>query len=150
MPEFDYGDQIYDAMSSTTANQLQVLQNSCLRVCTKANKRTPISELHSIAGVPKLDTRRRVHTCNLVQKGVKGHLSTGVKHMFSYVAESNKVATRANVNCKLRLPKCRLKQSEGNVAVRGARYLNDLPVDLRMEEDVAKFKNQVKTYYYGN
>ena len=69
LPEFDYGDQIYDAMATITANQLQVLQNSCLRVCTKVDKRTSIADLHAISGVPTLDIRRRVHTCNFLHKG---------------------------------------------------------------------------------
>ena len=129
--------------------KVQVLQNSCLRVCIKADKRTSIAELHSVAGVPKLETRRMVHTCNFVKKGAQGQLSAGIKQMFTYVAESSSVATRANVDSCLKVPRRKLRLSEGNIAIRGARYLNNLPTELRIEQDSDKFKNKVKAYYYG-
>ena len=35
LPHFDYGDVIYSSSSSTDPlNELQVLQNKCLRACT--------------------------------------------------------------------------------------------------------------------
>ena len=54
IPHLDFGDVVYDAVSKTDAQTLQVLQNQCLRICLKANPRTPIKELHTIANVPML------------------------------------------------------------------------------------------------
>ena len=54
--------------------------------------------------LPKLETRRKVHTCNFVKKGIEGHLSAGVKQMFKYVSDCSNVATRANVEGSLKAP----------------------------------------------
>lgn len=136
-------------MTDSTAKQLQVLQNSCLRICTKADKKTPIAELHKIAGVPKLAARRKVHTCNFVKKGTEGLLSNGVNQMFEHVTKTNNVTTRADVNGSLKVQRCRLKISEGNIAVRGAGYVNELPTHMRTERDIDKFIQSIKGHYYG-
>ena len=68
--ERSQGDEIYDVMSSGNAHQLQIIQYSCLCMCTGKNKRTPIDDLHAMARVPKLDVRHKIHTWNFAQKGV--------------------------------------------------------------------------------
>ena len=82
-----------------------------------------------------------MHTCNFVQKGVQGHSSAGVKQMFSYVADCSNVATRANLNGQLKVPRCRLRLSVGNIAVGGAGYFNKLPVEITMERGINRFKH---------
>ena len=58
LPHLDYGDIIYDAMSTTLSNQLQVVQNNCLRICLKRDRMTHVPELHTDSKVNKLDDRR--------------------------------------------------------------------------------------------
>ena len=149
LPEFDYGDQIYDSMSATTAKQLQVLQNSCLRVCLKADKGTPVIDLHTEAGLPTLDVRRKVHVCNFVNKGLHDKLSKGVNNMFKYNRDNNNVGTRSSSNGSVQVPRSKLKLSDGNLAVRGGNYYNVLPLSLRNESDSVKFNTEIKAYYYG-
>ena len=149
LPEFDYGDQIYDAMCTTTSKQLQIIQNSCLRICTRANKGTSITDLHTMSGVPTLDVRRKVHTCNFVNKGLQGQSSAGVNKMLKYRGDNSVVATRSSDNGSVQVSRCRLKLTGGNIAIRGAKYFNELPPPLRLEVDCAKFNKDVKAQYYG-
>ena len=85
LPHFDYAEVCYDAMSKTSANQLQSLQNTCLRICLKREKMSNVQDLHTDANVCKLAERRKAHSCNLVYLGVEGKLMNGINNMFSLV-----------------------------------------------------------------
>ncbi len=50
----NFGNVIYDVVPKTDAQTLQVLQNQCLRICLKAEPRTPITELNTRANIPML------------------------------------------------------------------------------------------------
>ena len=67
--------------------------------------------------------------------------------MFSRIAMDSAFETRACTFGNLKIPKCKLKVSEGNIAIRGARYFNGLCVDLEHEQDINKFKKGLKAIY---
>ena len=71
IPHMDYGDIVYDAIGLGYNQKLQTIQNSCLRICCRADPRTPIASLHEECKLPKLDVRRKLHVCNFVHKGVQ-------------------------------------------------------------------------------
>ncbi len=96
LPHFNYADVCYDSMSKSNANQLQSLQNTCLRICLKREKMSNVHELHTDANVCKLSDRRKAHCCNLVYLGVEGKSTKGINNMFSLVNESHKRTTRAS------------------------------------------------------
>ncbi len=122
--DFDYGDQLYDAMSVTDANQLQTLHNSCLRICTKMSPRIPIEELHRHADIPTLKSRRCSHCCHLVFKGVHNISSKGVNCMFEPVSTRNGHDTRTSLGNARQVHNCTLGISRGNLRVREVRYGN--------------------------
>ena len=97
----------------------------CLRICLKAGQLSPVEDLHKRAEIPFLHERRKMHTCNFVNKGIHNKLSDKVNTMFSYVNETHEVKTRANND--LAVPAVRLNISKGNVKYRGALYYNSLP-----------------------
>ena len=66
LPHFDYGDMVYAATSNENLNDLQTLQNICLRLCTKSPYDININRLHSISNVSLLTDRRKVHLLNLM------------------------------------------------------------------------------------
>ena len=70
LPYFDYGDILYHRLSASAnnADRLQKLQNRALRICLKAEARTPISNLHNRAKLPFLKHRRISHIRNLAYK----------------------------------------------------------------------------------
>ncbi len=144
IPDFDYGDQVYDAMSASNSAKLQCMQNRCLRICLNSQPRTPVESLHREAGLPKLSTRREAHTCNLVYKGLYDASSDGINHMFVLPEPRENNNTRALDNMTLTVPRNRIGVSDGNVRVRGAKYFNDLSTETRRKPTYNSFKESVK------
>ena len=62
----DYGCQIYATASKTQLHKLDLIQNLCLKICTRALKGTPISSLEVDCGVMPLDIRRLKLQSNIV------------------------------------------------------------------------------------
>ena len=50
-PVFEYNDYIYDPLTQDDANSLEVLQNSCLRICLKQDRYTSRDTLYAESGV---------------------------------------------------------------------------------------------------
>ena len=80
------------------ASKLQVMQNECLMVGMKSERRTATIGLHNKAKLPQLSVRRRAHTCNFVHKGINNQLSKGVNSMFKYQSHRETNNTRAIEN----------------------------------------------------
>ena len=57
---------MYAAASNDILNDLQTLQNKCLRLCTKSPYDININQLHEIAKVNLLTDRRKTHLLNLM------------------------------------------------------------------------------------
>ena len=57
LPHFDYGDIIYEATSNENLNDLQILQNKCLRLCTKSPFGINLNFLHNLAKTNLLTDR---------------------------------------------------------------------------------------------
>ena len=98
LPHLDYGDTVYEAMSDTLANQLQVIQNNCLRICLVRNKRSPTDELHETACLMRLDVRRKQHVTQQVYKGISDQSTPLINNMFTKVLDTHTVHTRSSVN----------------------------------------------------
>ncbi len=145
LPHFDYADVCYDAMSKTSANQLQSLQNTCLRICLKRERMSNVQALHTDANICKLSDRRKAHCSNLVYLGVEGKSTKGINSMFTFVKETHDKETRAGTNKLLSVPKCKLRKCEMNLRCRGARYYNTLPLPVRQSPSIASFKRAMRT-----
>ena len=148
LPDFDYADVIYDSISLQNASKLQVLQNQCLKACTRSDKRMPTAELHKISNLPLLSTRRKVHTCNFVYKGVNTLLSRGVNHMFEHQVPRVTNNTSSIEHLQLKVPRSRLKLGKGNVRVRGPEYYNSISLDTKKAPTYKSFKNRIKKELY--
>ena len=149
IPHIDYCDVVYDAIGQTDSRKLQKIQNRCLRICCKADPRTPISELHEACHLPKLADRRELHVCNLVHQGLNNKSSNNVNNFFRPVSNHHNVGTRSSADNKLVVPTTRLKICEQNVKVRGAKYYNNLPSKIRRAPSTNSFKSSARKYLYG-
>ena len=146
VPHLDYVNVIYDAANKRDFQTLQVIQNGCLRICFKADPRTPVAELHSRANLPTLPVRRAAHSCNIVFNGLNGTSTYGINNMFTYVHETHDINTRASSTSQVKLPKYRLAKSHGNLRHRGGKYFNDLPQDIKDSTSSAIFKKRIKSH----
>ncbi len=150
IPHIDYGDIVYDAMGVVDAQKLQTIQNQCLRICCNADPRTPINELHAECKMPKLQTRRKLHVCNFVRAGVHNLSTNKVNGLFETVTNGQGLETRSCTSNLLKIPETRLKTCEQNVRIRGARYFNTLPMDIRNTSSASCFKSRAKKHLYSD
>ena len=146
IPHIDYGDVVYDAASKRDCQTLQVIQNGCLRICCKADPRTPIVDLHRRAKIPFLADRRVAHSCNIVFNGLHGNSTEGINKMFTYVHDAHAVNTRSSSDDIIKLPKYRLTKSQSNLSFWGGQYYNELPRNIRNVETLASFKRNMKSH----
>ncbi len=147
IPHFDYGDIVYDAMSSTSANQLQVIQNNCLRICLGRDKMSSTDDLHSDAKLPRLSSRRKQHSCQMVYKGRSNMSTTNIISMFSLVSAHHNRCTRNSSLDSLYVPTISLELCKGNLRYRGAVYFNKLDQQTRNAVSYDVFKTAVKQYF---
>ena len=144
LPDFDYADVIYDSFSQQNAQKLQVMQNQCLKACTNSNRRTSTADLHQRVNMPLLSTRRKVHTCNFVYKGINNQRSKGVNNMYKQQARRNTNNTRAIENRDLVIPFSKLETCKGNVRIRGAEYYNSINPSTKSAPSYNAFKSRIK------
>ena len=146
IPHFDYADVVYDGMSKGNADQLEVLQNKCLRVCLKSEPKTRVTDLRAEAGVTSLSNRRIAHTCSVVYQGARNMSTTGVNAMFVFNEQVAERSTRLSCNCNIVKPDYRLDIARKNVKYRGATYHNTLPNDIKTACSLNSFKSRLKKH----
>ena len=66
LPYFDYGDVVYNSAGSGILEKLQRLQNRCLKICMKYERRFDTDILHHITKKKKLAVRRECHINNFM------------------------------------------------------------------------------------
>ena len=146
VPDFDYADQVYVAMSKMNADMLQVLQNQCLRICIKSETRCNVSELHKTAGLPLLSHHRKMHCCNTVYKGMKNESLACLNTMFQLVMNDSERTLKSADNMTLVVAPVRLRKVSGNLRIRGARYFNETPINIKQANNYEIFKRRLKDH----
>ena len=144
VPDFDYADQVYDAMSNQNAEALQIMQNKCLRICTKSDQRCNVAELHKVSGMLFLSDRRKNHCCNTVYRGLNNESSAGLNRMFSVARNESDRSMRSADNMVLTVAPTRLRKTSGNLRTRGAKYYNELPLNVKQAKSYDSFKRATK------
>ena len=130
-PLFSFNDHVYDSMGKVDANKLQVLHNRCIRVCLKCGKRTPRIEMYQDSQILPLYIQRRIHTCGIVHKALNEESTPYVNNMFNLTGNETGTTTRSEARGDIRIMNTRLGISRGNIAVCGAKYFNDINVEIR-------------------
>ena len=67
LSKMEYSYFLYDTMPFTFQRQLQTIQNSALRAIFHKNREFCVSELHSLAGLQKIDDRMECLTNNYIE-----------------------------------------------------------------------------------
>ncbi len=144
IPHFDYADVVYDSMSKQLSQQLQVLQNRCLRICCNSTDYVSTAELHAEVNMPTLDIRRKNHCCNLVYKSIEKSSTPAINSMFTKLNDGSQRSTRSGTTNELLLPRCNLEMTKGSFKFRGASYFNMIPNDIRTVDSYDSFKGRLK------
>ncbi len=143
-PVFEYNDYIYDPMTHEDANSLEVLQNTCLRICLKRDRYTSHSTLYEEAGIGPLSKSREDHTSKIVYLGLNQESTTFINGLFNKVSNVHGIATRSSLLEDVYIPRSRLECCKGNIKIRGPGYYNKLPEHVRHSKTVKEFNSKVK------
>ncbi len=75
--------------------------------------------------------QRRIHTCGIIHKALNEESTPYVNNMFNVMGNETGISTRSEIRGDIRIKKTRLGVTTGNIAIRGAKYFNGIPVEAR-------------------
>ena len=133
-PVIDYCDVIYASTSSGILDELQRLQNKCLKTCLFKHILTPTELVHAEAHMPTLEVRRKFHTKIQAKKR-----SMNIDYL-----EIPFRPTRFNAAPVLKYSTIKCAAYEKSPGVRMAQLWNSLDMDLRLLEECNRFKALAK------
>ena len=135
LPHFDYGDIVYAASSNENLNDLQTLQNKCLRLCTRSPLDMNIVNLHTISKVNMLNDRRNTHLLNLMYQR---------KDNADYI-DNRALPTRQHRSITFKVLFTDKTTVQKSVLIRGANLWNSLPNDTKQIPSEKEFKKYTKS-----
>ena len=140
----DYCNILYYGISASNLRKLQSIQNSAARLALKVNYFDTIKTDDLFTRLHWLKIRERISYKILitVHKCIYGNAPSDLKDMIK-LSKSN------------RTKKLVMKRFNGNMGKRafsvcGPRLWNSLPINLRMDENIDKFKKCLKTFLFKN
>ncbi len=143
-PIFTFSDYVYAGISEQDKSKLQVLQNSCIRICLKCDKRTPRTTLYSESGIEPLEMQRNQNIVSLVYQGVNQESTPFINQLFSKVRYDNGRLLRSELNENLYIPKVRLETCKGNIRYKGPLLYNGIDRGIRHSKTLKNFKKRLK------
>ena len=151
-PLFVFNDYIYDALSSCDSAKLQVMQNNCIRICLKAHRQTPHSELFSRSGIKPLVVQRKGNTSGMVYLGLNQLSTPFVNTLFSKVENIGGWVLRSEIKGEVIVPNTKLNIARGNIRYRGPVNYNIVGTEIRNAKTFKTFKRRLKkvTPLHGN
>ena len=129
---------VYPAYSATSIERLQKVQNAAARLVVGGRKRDPISKVSKELHWLKIESRIMFKIMLLTYKRIKGHCSENLKIAYK------------TYNCRpqdyllLETKKVNTNYGKRTFEYAAPRLWNALPLEVRMEEDIDKFKQQIK------
>ena len=137
----DYCNSMFFNMSRSNLYKLQKVQNAAARLIVRKRKRESISstlrELHWL----EVESRIMFKILLLVYKCIHGMCSANLSEKLKY----KKHFCRPEDFLQLETRKVATKYGKRTFEYAGPRLWNALPLSTRTEEDIAKFKSQIKT-----
>ena len=135
------------SIPANAIDRLQKVQNCAARLITGADRRAHITPV--LKSLHWLPVRFRImYKINLMTfKSLNGHGPVYVKDLISMYQPSRTL--RSSSHGLLSVPRFKLQTFGGRSFSVGAPTLwNALPVALRCEQDLIKFRSQLKTFYF--
>ena len=121
-------------MCDSELGDIQTLQNHALRCCYKITdpRDYHVNDLHLAANIVLVDKRRDRQILTCIWRNInKGFIKTKVPQTY----------TRATEGPTIYLPVLRTELYEKSVFYHGAFLWNNLPLNVRMLDDIDSFKN---------
>lgn len=147
-PHFTYCSSILFLCTNDDIDRLQVLQNKCMRNILKMDRFTStevLTEALEILNVKQIILYRTlIFIHNIVNKWAPQYLSNRIKyrndeHNLNLRNTTYIMPTNATKAC-----------SQNSLFYKGIKLFNDLPVEIREEENYKKYDEKLKTYIKNN
>ena len=134
LPYFDYADVIFHKANVKDIGRLQTLQNKCLRICLRQDRRFSTDGAHKSTGVPFLKHRRSAHVNNFMfgRKSNKALLN------------NREIRTRAHDAPLFNVVMPRCEAFKRSVGYFGSTDWNNLPAEMRNIDTYLAFKYKQK------
>lgn len=145
-PLFDYCDIVWDNMPLTTGERLQKLQNRAARVITCQSYEVRSNDILQQLGWKTLAERRYIHKAKMMFKIFHGNAPSYLMECFTKSTVNNAYDLRNRDNC-LVLPKPRTEYLKKSFQYAGAKLWNNLPPDIRSQNNFSTFKREIIDNY---
>ena len=139
-----FNDYVYDNPTRSGRDKLQVLQNMCLRICLRCEKRTPRQYLYEQSKVKPLDIQRAEHTASIVYQGVNQESNTFINNLFTKSHNGGIRILRSQINDDISVPRTNLQVCRGHIRYRGPVVYNQIDREIRGARSHRSFKNRLK------
>ena len=143
-PLFQFNDFVYDHLSKCNREKLQVLQNTCLRICLMCDKRTPRQVLFEQSKVKPLDVQRLEHMASIVYQGINQESTPFINNLFTKSHSGGNRILRSDINDDISVPHTNLHVCRGNIRYRGPVIYNQIDNDIRGAKSHKSFKSRLK------
>ena len=121
-------------------NKLQVLQNSVMKLLTGKTRSTPTTELLRCTNSLSVQQLVASHTLNMVHKIVSNSKPAYLAKRLKVRNQGDEVMLSSRNQGKVSIPRQKLSNTRGGFVARGAQLFNNLPLELRLEKNLKKFK----------
>lgn len=147
-PHFDYCSTVLFNTTQEKLQQLQTIHNRALRIILHCNRYTPIRLMLSTLNLMNVKQRILFNVMDFMYrikfKIVPQYLYTE----FTFVNCVNPYNIRNNSD--FRPQTCKLSITLNSIFVKGMKYFNDLPCDIKNCTDYKKFKSNCKHFVINN
>ena len=135
----DYSGFLLNSCDISDRDDLQVLQNDCLRTCYSVHRRDRMSlvAMHNNANLLSFDQRRKIQLLSLMYKHKSNH---DVQHIF-------RRATRGADRYKFALDRYNVTKYKNSPYYKGSERWDTLPQYVIDSTCFTEFKQNLKTVY---
>lgn len=134
--------------NNTEMDKLQKVQNRCLRIILKCNRRTRIKLMLNTLCLLSIKQRIYYNTLVLIFKITNNILPEYLKQKIKYNYE---VATRSlRRQSLLNLPNLRKEKTRRSIFYNGIKLFNELPSEIRKSNKLKEFKRRCVAYVKEN
>ena len=143
-PLIGYAAATFYNMSGTNAQILEILQNKCLRIITKAHSRTHRRVLRNLTNIPSLASRQTyLYLCAFYK--LYRHISPKLfTDMVIVNTESMTYNSRSVAHCNVKIPRMNKRVGLRSLNYLGPITFNSLPTNIKTSPSFSIFKKRLR------
>lgn len=147
-PHFEFCSTIMLMFNGEMVNRLQILQNRGMRIILKKNRFVSKSVLLKSLNWLNVNQRIKYNVLIFVFKIINRHLPNYLMEKLKYVGD----LTQYNLRNKFdfRLDFFRNSKTQNSLFYKGLKLYNELPIELKNEKNLFKFKKKLECYVKEN